>query len=267
MPLLCNTHIDLAANECIIGQIGRIGGTVNQLLDYKNCTVTEINVKNDRKTRYGSSVIGKFRYGYDILEQEIRYYRKGWRAVRDRKTIWMDIHNAPHYTEFHNRFDATISSNVAEHSFNTILFFLNTWLITRLFGWQYHAIPCCRFTFDKFRTITPLSHFINDFENSLTVEQPEDADRHFADFEQSAKKSGRTAHDYERRIPYLHYHVFDEHNTKELLSFMFEDVTTDVLRDSKKFSDVVVLFKNTLRNEFIQKYSKLAQEAYGIILR
>jgi hypothetical protein len=266
MALLYNTDIEVQTNKNIVGHIGRIGGTVNQLLKYADCTVTEINIKNDRKTRYGSSIVGKLRYGYDLLEQEVRFFRKGWRAVRDRKTIWMNILDALTQQRIHDFFDATISSNVVEHSYNSILFFLSTWLITRRGGWQYHAVPCCRFTFDRYRSPTTLSHFVDDFEKGLVHEVAEDADMHFADFEQSATKSNWPVHDYERRIPYLHYHVFDEHNTASLVSLMFEDVTTDIIQLPNQFNDVVILFRNILREGFVRKYGSFVRKIYGITL-
>jgi hypothetical protein len=266
MPLFCNTDIEAQVNKNITGNIVRIGGKVDQLIKYRGCKVTELNINNSIEAQYGSSVIGKVRYGYDLLEQEIRFYRKGWRAVRDRKTIWMDIHNALSLPYVQGRFDATISSNVTEHSYNTILFFLNTWLITRRNGWQFHAIPYCRVSFDRYRIPTALSHFVDDFEKGLDREVAEDADMHFADFEQSAKKANFQVEDRQRRIPYLHYHVFDEDNTASLVSFMFEEATTDILQVPNKSHDVVVLFRNTLREEFVKKYGSFVSKTYGITI-
>lgn len=264
MALLCGTDIDKKVNNLITGSTARIGGTVNQLLEYKNCTVVDINIKCDKKIKYGESIIGKLRYLYSLLKQERLFKRNGWAQVRDSQTIYFDIHNAAKVSEYHKSFDSMISSNVAEHSFNAIYFFLNTWLITKESGWQFHAIPCNRFTFDRFRSTTTLEHFIEDFEKGRIEEDPTDADLHFADFQQSAIKADWPVHEYEKRLPFLHYHVFDEINTHELLSLMFEDVTTDVIKVPGKFSDVVVLFRNKLRSEFVEKYRNLIKNLYGI---
>lgn len=261
-----NTIIKDKININIHGSIARIGGTVNQMLLYKDCIVTDLNIKNLKKELYGETLFGSIRYMFDILEQEIRFYRKGWAAVRDRKSIWCNIHDTLTLNKYSNKFDSVISSNVLEHSYNVIFFLLNTWLITKKDGWQFHTIPCNRYTFDKYRDTTKLEHFISDFEKGLVVEDIKDAKIHFEDFKQSANKDGWSVDDKESCMPFLHYHVFDEVNTQELISYMFEDVTTDLLIEKDKYNDVIVIFKNKLREEFIAKYYTLVKEMYGIEL-
>lgn len=254
MTLLLGSDIEEKVNRCMKGSLGRIGGKVNQLFKYNNCTVEDINIFNLRKQKFGSSFLGKLRYKYDLLEQEVRFWRKGYAAVRDRKCSFFDAHYAFKQIPLHGQFNGILSSNVIEHSYNTILFMLNLHLLGKENAYQFHAIPHYKYTFDKFRKPTPCNHFIQDYVNAIGENEN---DQHAQDHYDSANKSG-FAQEFPR-YPGIHCHVFDEYNTRELIEFMFEEVTVDIIK-TREFSDILVLFKNKLNPQFKKKYYKYFQE-------
>lgn len=251
MSLLLNTDIESKVNSLLYGKIARIGGRMNQLFKYKNCSITDINVIDGG--------YGKVRSGFDFkaskrkIRQEISWMMHGEREQRDRKTILLDMHYAMREEKLHQKFDAAISSNVIEHSPNPIFLLLNIFFITKENGWQFHAIPNYRYTFDEFRKPTPVDHMIEDFEKKIWFSDT----THNADYTQSAiEKNGwqKAFHEkYPVAYPYMHFHVFDENNVRELAEFMFEEVIVDLLKD-EKHADNLLLVKNKLRPEFAEKY-------------
>ncbi|MEI8085376.1 MAG: hypothetical protein WCG93_04070 [Paludibacter sp.] len=258
MGLLHNSNIQELVNGQIKGRIARVGGRMNQLIDYKNSKVTDINIIDGG--------YGKVRNKFNIksiknfidtnkrqLRQEIVWLLHGECEMRDRKTNILDMHFAYSKPELQHKFDAVISSNVIEHSPNPIWFLLNLHFITNEKGYQYHAIPHHKLIFDRFRQPTSLEHIIEDFEcmkwfDDLT---------HNADYTMSAiEKDGhqRTFHEsYPVTYPFMHFHVFDEDNTLQLIEYMFEDVVVDCLK-TEKYNDIIVIFKNKLRPTFKDKY-------------
>lgn len=255
MGLLFDPNLHVEVNHRIRGSIARIGGCVNQLLTYQDCSVEDFNMGDGGYGRVRSglrSVLSARR----LLKQEIQFRKEGWKVPRDRKTIVMDVHNASRRKDLFGRYDATVSSNVIEHSPNPIWLLLNYHFITKPRGWQYHAIPHFSYTYDKFREPTPVEHMIGDFENFVNQTDK----RHNADYVQSAIiKHGWQKQFHEKypvAYPYIHFHVFNEINTKELFEFMFEEVRNDIIR-TKEFGDNVVLCRNILRNDFAVRYGGL----------
>ncbi len=257
-PLLLGTDIDSRVHRFIQGRIARAGGTVDQLINYRQCLVEDINIPDGGFGRvYKDGVSGIARHTFPFIKrfarQEILFLFQGHRISRDRKTIILDMHNAHRKNELHDRYDCAISSNLLEHSPNPIWLLLNFYLITRKNGYQFHAIPHYRYTYDRFRVPTAVEHLLEDFENHADASDTS----HVEDYRQSAvEKDGwqKKFHDkYPLEFPFIHFHVFDENNTKELMELMFEDVVSDVLR-TDLFSDNVVVFKNKLKREFVEKY-------------
>jgi len=263
MPLLLQTNIDREVEEKIVGSVARAGGTVNQLLSYKNCTVEDINIVDG-----GFGVINKLSSRRSNLlslsyvkkmKQELEYLLRGPCVPRDRKTIILDMHKAYLVSDLAGKYDCVVSSNLLEHSPNPIFLLLNFYFITKEGGYQFHAIPHYKYTYDRFRMPTPVEHLIEDFENFTG----EDDTTHVEDYAQSAiEKDGwqREFHKrYPLRYPFIHFHVFDEYNTAQLMQFMFQEVVNDVLKN-EQFSDNVVIFKNALNPEFVSKYRPLIEK-------
>lgn len=256
MSLLHHTDIQKMVNENIQGKVARIGGRMNQIVTYKNCKVTDINildggygqVRNDFNLK---SIKNYIKTNKRQLRQEVMWMLNGEREMRDRKTIILDMHFAYLNETLENQFDASISSNVIEHSPNPIWLLLNFYFITKENGYQFHAIPNFRYTFDKFRKPTPIEHIIEDFENKIWFED----ESHNEDYKMSAiEKHGyqRSFHEkYPVSYPYMHFHVFDENNVRQLAEYMFEDITVDCIR-TEKFGDNVLLIKNKLRPQFLE---------------
>ena len=258
--LLLGTGIASRVRELIRGRIARAGGTVDQLVSYRNCRVDDINIPDGGFGKVWRGGLGAVRSIYPRLKrtvrQELLFLLYGQRISLDRKTIILDMHDAHAHPELHGRYDCAISSNLLEHSPNPIWLLLNFYLITRRNGYQFHAIPNYRYTYDRFREPTPVKHFIEDFEKGT---DSTDAS-HVEDYRQSAVvKDGwqKQFHEkYPLQYPFIHFHVFDENNTRELFEFMFQDVTNDLLK-SDRFADNVVLFKNALNPGFVDRYKSI----------
>lgn len=259
MALLHNTEIQSIVNSKIHGKIARVGGRMNQLLEYKNCRVTDINIVDGGygmvRNKFSMQNLKSFyKAKRRQLRQEIWWMMYGEREMRDRKTIILDMHFAMLNRSLATKFDCSISSNVIEHSPNPIWFLLNFHYITSENGYQYHAIPNYRYTFDQYRKPTKLQHLIDDFEQMLWF----DDTTHNQDYVMSAvEKHGHQKPFHEKypvSYPFIHFHVFDEYNTAELMRFMFSDVTVDVIK-SEKFNDNIVIFRNKLNDDFVNKYA------------
>jgi len=255
MGLLLNTGIQEQVEKKIRGGIARIGGSVNQLLSYKNCTVDDFNVFDGGYGRVRSgwkSVMNIRRF----LKEELQFRKEGWKIPRGRRTTLIDMHYAYKEHDLLCRYDAIISSNVIEHSPNPIWFLLNLHFVGKPDGFQYHAIPHHKYTYDMYRKTTPVEHIIQDFE---TFTNQKDV-THTEDYAQSAiEKHGwqREFHKkYPLTYPYIHFHVFDEVNTRDLFEYVFEDVENDVYR-MEGFGDNVERFRNVLNGGFVKRYGEL----------
>lgn len=261
--LLHKTHIDQLVKTKILGKVARIGGSVDQLVSYHNCRVQDFDVQNGgygdiRQLSGIRDIKSSWLTAVRQTWQELRHMRYGDRVRLDRNTKVLDILDAHQHPELQHQYDACITSNVIEHSPNPIFMLLNYYFLTKIDGWQFHAIPHYKYTFDVFRQPTLTDHFLTDFEQHTG---PDDL-THNADYYNSAViKHGykRSYHlHYPVAYPYIHFHVFDEKNVRQLFSTLFEEVTVDVLRTTQ-FSDVVVLAKNRLKPSFVKKHAALIE--------
>lgn len=259
------SEIGALVRKHIKGSIARVGGSVDQLISYQDdIRIQDINILDGGFGSIKSMSQGKGwrEIGAIVsrkIKQEVKHLCYGDRVALDRKTIELDMHFAQKHQSLERKFNASISSNVIEHSPNVIFLLLNFHFITNENGWLFHAIPNYRYTYDRFRVPTSIKHFIEDFENHKTFTD----ETHINDYIQSAiERDGwqRDFHDkYPIKYPYMHFHVFDEVNTKELFQLMFEEVTVDVLRNNR-FSDNVVICRNKLNKNFYEKYAELIEE-------
>ena len=266
MALLLGTNITTRVDDLICGRIARVGGSVNQLLVYGKSTIKQVvdfNLLDDffgaRSVRSARDIGLYYKFLKTYVRQELGWLLKGYAVPRDRKTLILDVHKAYMHNEMRAAYDSVISSNLIEHSPNPIFLLLNLHYLVRKDGYHFHAIPHYKYTYDCHRKPTPLAHFIEDFENRI-----DESDKtHNEDYCQSAiDKHGsmRKFHEkYPVAPPYIHFHVFDEFNTRELIEFMFQDVTNDVLK-TEKYSDNVVLFSNKLNVDFVARYQPLIDE-------
>lgn len=265
MSLTCGTNIRDIVEREIKGKVARIGGSVNQLVDYSSgIQVTDINILDGGfgsiKGVAAASNLGEIRKIYlRRIKQEVKHIFRGNSVPIDRKTIELDIHNAVNYINLKERFDCSISSNVIEHSPNVIFMLLNFHMITKKNGWMFHALPNYKHTYDRFRRPTTIEHFLNDFESYQSYSDM----THVSDYIESAiVKDGwqRKFHEnFPLTYPFIHFHVFDEINVQELFALVFEDVTTDLLL-TERFSDNVVVCRNKINDHFISRYSDLINQ-------
>ncbi len=258
MSLLLKTDIQEKIEKNICGSVARIGGSMQQIVNYKNCKVRDINIIDGGfgrvdKLKGNKSVVDKLKVLKKILIQEYFYYRYGEVVSRDRRTIITDMHYAYQNIKLKHKYDCSISSNIIEHSYNPILLLLNFYFITRKEGYQYHAIPHYKYTYDCHRNVTDMEHFIVDFENMTNACD----DSHVKDYIQSAIIKDGWQKEFHKKYPveypYMHFHVFDEKNVRMLFEYIFEDVTSDVIR-TNIFSDNIIICRNKLNKKFIEKY-------------
>lgn len=253
--LLNKSDLDQQVNNKICGLVARVGGCADQLFKYENCIVEDINVADGGygRVRSGFNAILNLKKN---IRQEIKFKKHGWKVPRDRKTILMDMHYAYKAEKYFSKYNAILSSNVIEHSPNPIWLLLNFHFLTQKDGYQFHAIPNYQFTFDMYRQPTELKHFVDDFEKLINRQDTQ----HTEDYAQSAiEKHGwqkKFHQEYPLTYPFIHFHVFDEKCTKELFTYIFEDVVTDVIR-TEEFGDNLVLCRNTLKKSFVEKYGDL----------
>jgi hypothetical protein len=234
----------------VTGDVARIGGRVDQLVSYrKSLAVTDFNVLDGgfgsiKKVKSSSTLAEAFRLSGRRLRQEAYRLIYGTRIPLDRQTIEMDAHFISQHPRYHRQFDAVISSNVIEHSPNPISLLLQMSLLGRATGSQFHAIPCFRYTWDRYRAPTKLSHLIDDFDRLVDFSD----DTHNKDyFESAVERSGYMRHfhnKYPVKYPFIHFHVFDEDNAKELFSYIFTNVRVELL----------ILSNNTFNERFLKKY-------------
>lgn len=258
--LLLSTNIEKEVSSKICGNVARIGGSVNQIINYKNCKIVDINIIDGgfghiKRWQDIKSARNILETAKRQIKQKALHLRYGEKICRDWKTIIMDLHEAYQHEEWMPEFDAVISSNVLEHSPNPIFLLLNFYFITKKGGYQFHAIPHCKYTYDMFRKPTPIEHMVEDFERKT---QTDDL-THNEDYIRSAIiKHGYMKKFHETHpvaYPFMHFHVFDENNVRELFQMMFEEVTNDIIK-TETVSDNVVIFKNVLNKDFVNKYRK-----------
>jgi len=259
MALLLKTDIDRRVHDHIRGRVARVGGTVNQIVDYRHIRVTDLNVldggygyiKKLRDIRSPRNVLGTIRR---YARQEWNHLRRGETVPLDRRTIILDLHEAAGRPDLKHSFDACISSNVVEHSPNPMFFLLNCHFITAVGGYQFHAIPHYRYTFDMYRKPTPFGHFIDDFRKKTPLSDT----THVADYTQSAI----VRHGWQKKLhsvypvayPFMHHHVYDEFNTRAVIEYMFEGPIVNDIFKTEAYSDNVILYRNTLRPEFVAEF-------------
>ena len=179
-------------------------------INLSECVVEDINLVDGGygivRSMYGvRSPLQMIKVIQRYLSQERKFLQRGYAVPRDRKTLSLDMHNAIETPSLAGRYDAVISSNMIEHSPNPILLLLNFCFVTREGGYQYHAIPHYKYTFDVHRVPTPVEHMIEDFENKSDASDT----IHIEDYVQSAiEKHGwqRSFHEkYPVAYPYMHF--------------------------------------------------------------
>jgi hypothetical protein len=257
MGLLLESNIETLVKVNIRGRVARAGGSVDQLIHSKQCRVEDINIPDGGFGKIWRASRHEFLPALRRqIKQEVKFLFYGHRISRDRKTVILDMHDAHKHPELHAKYDCAVSSNLIEHSPNPIWLLLNFYFITKADGWQFHAIPHYKYTYDRFRVPTPLDHFIENFEKQTGTSDT----IHTEDYRHSAViKDGwqkRFHEKYPLEYPFIHFHVFDEHNTRALLEYVFRDVVTDVYK-TERFSDNVVLCRNALNPQFAAKHERL----------
>jgi len=132
-------------------------------------------------------------------------------------------------------YDFVLSCHNLEHFANPVKALLEWKRVLRPGGVLVVVLPYCHYTFDRYRTPTPVADMWLDYENNVSEDDlthlPEILEKHdltrdpgagsFEDFER------RSRDNWNNRC--LHHHVFDEHNGHDLLNSVgFDVIAADV---------------------------------------
>lgn len=120
--------------------------------------------------------------------------------------------------------DFVIGNHFIEHTENPVFTIENMLRVLRPGGKIFMAIPDKRFTFDEFRAITPLDHFIKDYTDGPAWSQ----DGHYYDFVKHTEHGiGKTDSEISEVISKLkamnwsiHFHVWDHQAMIDMFSML-----------------------------------------------
>lgn len=120
--------------------------------------------------------------------------------------------------------DFVIANHFIEHCQNPILTLGNMMRVLRPGGYIYMAIPDKRFTLDAHRSVTPLEHFIKDYEEGPQWSEED----HYYDFVKYTEHGkGKTdseiktvINELKNRNFSIHYHVWDHEAMLEMFSMI-----------------------------------------------
>lgn len=125
-------------------------------------------------------------------------------------------------------FDVVDSRHVLEHIANCVAALLEWKRILKKGGYLYVSVPNRFKTHEHLRTLTTLSHFIEDHEDGVGEFDP----RHEEEIRQTGV--GIIQHDrYEN--PHIHYHTFEENNLRRLLVYCGLDIVELTAHDLSMF--------------------------------
>lgn len=155
---------------------------------------------------------GTTRSFFDDAAHLVRFNTHDWRSDANSKASsdYVRIENGTSVPWADDAFDVVASRHALEHISNPIAAIAEWKRILKPGGVVYVSVPDRRKTTEVVRELTPLAHFVEDYENSVP-----DFDR---THEQEILRTGVgiQKHDtYEN--PYIHYHTFEPGNLEALL--------------------------------------------------
>ena len=123
-------------------------------------------------------------------------------------------------------YDVLLSSHNLEHIANPVKALREWQRVAKPGGVLVLVLPYCRATFDHRRNPTPVAHMLQDFERGTGEDDlthlPEILAQHDLRFDPAAgtpeQFRARSLNNFSNRC--LHHHVFDEHNSRELLTHL-----------------------------------------------
>lgn len=125
-------------------------------------------------------------------------------------------------------FDVLASRHVLEHISNPISALLEWKRVLRKGAYLYVSVPDRRKTAERRRALTPLAHFIADYESAV----PELDPTHETEIQRAGV--GLIEHNrYEN--PHIHYHTFEASNLGELLTYCGYQIIALTPRDLQEF--------------------------------
>lgn len=172
---------------------------------------------------------GVTRSMFDGAGNVVRFNTHDWRSADDGSQggTYIAVSGLKLPTE-DNWFDVLASRHVLEHIANPIASLLEWKRVLKGGGYLYISVPDRRKTVEHRRALTPIDHFIADYEAGT----PEFDLTHEEEIRQAG--CGIIQHDrYEN--PYVHYHTFEDRNLRGLLDYCGFEVVELTARDLAEF--------------------------------
>jgi SAM-dependent methyltransferase len=157
---------------------------------------------------------GTTRTFFDQATHMVRFNTHDWRSGDNSRdsSDYVKIEHGISLPWDDDSFDVVASRHALEHISNPVAAIKEWMRILKPGGVVYVSVPDRRKTTEHVRELTPLQHFVEDFENDVA----EFDLTHEAEIMQAGV--GIQKHDkYE--IPFIHYHTFEPGNLAELLRF------------------------------------------------
>jgi predicted SAM-dependent methyltransferase len=153
--------------------------------------------------------------------------------------------------------DFVIANHFIEHCQNTILTLKNMLRVLKPGGIVFFAVPDKRYTFDKPRPVTPLSHIIQDYEKGPAHGK----EQHFYEWAKvfgPDKNEETIAADVKTLIAMdysIHFHVWEKKDMDELLVYLMKVLQFDF--------EIELSFRPKDTNENVYILKKTANEMFG----
>ena len=186
---------------------------------------------------------GKLEEGHFFSFREDR--KKGFQFIRDTKDLGFFSDSS---------YDFVLSCHMLEHSANPLKILTGWKRILKPHGSLLLILPHKDATFDRFRSITELSHLIQDYENDID----ENDDTHFEEVfkyhdidndgflkannyhEQALEFRHRVEQNFSNRM--LHHHVFDTRLALQMVDYVgFQIVHIELVRPN----NIIILARNS----------------------
>jgi len=116
--------------------------------------------------------------------------------------------------------DFVIACHVLEHIPNPLKALKDIHRVLKRYGILYLSIPDKRYTFDRERPVTPLSHVIKDYEEGTIVDNCIDHYREWIDFVESRRNNPVAKTVDEAKRYRIHFHVWVPDSILEILEHM-----------------------------------------------
>ena len=190
-------------------------------MDWKNTTVLRVG----GAIRLLDGRIAQAKIVKDVNISEDYHDRKNFIPIGRDNTehIKADAHSLPMLHD--ESVDFVASSGTVEHLTNPLKALLEWKRILKTGGLMYMSVPYYKKTFDHRRTVTPLSHLIEDYKNNTGLDDTTHTEEALKNFDATKELVyGDFDAWYANYITnpqiYTHFHVFDKNLVREMMAHL-----------------------------------------------